>query len=135
MANKKNKETAPEQEGAVLNQEVETETVIEEVIKDALDATNDAKTVTEAEAEAKAKTEAEAQAKAEADAKAKAEADAKAKANEGVFEHKGLLYQFVEDTPEKLSLDEGLFTKAEILSNKELMQSLIETNCIFIKQV
>lgn len=124
MANKKKQETAPEQEGAVLNPEVisDTETVIEEVIKDALDATNEAK--------ANVETDSKAKAKAEADAKAKAGA----KAKKG-FEYKGVLYSFVEETPAKLSLDEGLFTQEEILSNQELMQSLIEDNCIFIKQV
>lgn len=136
MAKDKKQETAPEVNGAVLNNEAETtaEVVIEEVIKDSLDAVKAEVNDTIVEEQKQGVEEAKERLEAEEKARLEAEENVQ-KEDVKVFKYKNASYAFVENTPNTLALDEGIFSQKEILSNKELMQSLIDNNCIFIKQV
>ncbi len=107
-----------------------------------------------AEAEAKAKEEAdkaEAEAKAQAEAEAKEEAEkaeAEAKAKEdaekaeakpapvnGEFEVKGKKYKLSDRCPGKVQFDGTVYTREELLTNEEVLQSLVIGESPFVKKI
>lgn len=51
------------------------------------------------------------------------------------FEYHGNLYKFKDETPNRIQLDEGVLSQEEIMSNPELMQELIDSECIFITKL
>lgn len=51
------------------------------------------------------------------------------------FEYHGNLYKFKDETPVRIQLDEGVLSQEEIMSNPELMQELIDSECIFITKL
>ena len=93
-----------------------------------------------AEAEAQDKAEAEAQAKAEAEAKAKAEAEAQAKVEEketpvnGEFEVNGRKYKLSDRCPARLKFDGTIYSRNELLTNEEILQSLVIGGSPFVKK-
>lgn len=52
-----------------------------------------------------------------------------------IFEYQGNLYKFKDETPKRIQLEDGVLSQEEIMSNPELMQELIDSECIFITKL
>jgi flagellar motor switch/type III secretory pathway protein FliN len=101
-----------------------------------------------AEAEAKAQAEVEAKEEAEkAEAEANAQAEAKAKEDaektanlkpapvNGVFEVNGKKYKLSDRCPGKVQFDGTVYTREELLTNEDILRSLVIGESPFVKKV
>lgn len=93
-----------------------------------------------AEQEAKKKAEDKVKQEKEALKKAAQEAQklAKKEANERLlngYEYRGHKYNFTDNMPLKVNLDGEIFSQEEIMSNTDVIESMIDSKNIFIKEI
>lgn len=97
-------------------------------------------TAKKAEQEAKKKAEDKAKQEKESLKKAELEAQklAKKEANERLlngYEYRGRRYNFTANMPLKVNLDGEIFSQEEIMSNPDVIESMIDSKNIFIKEI
>lgn len=119
MAKQTNKETSPATPGEVQN---ENKTPLEGV---------DVK----AQEEKGKKEEAERLAQKEKERKEQEEAETQERVTLGYYEYNGRKYTFTASMPNRVNIDGVILSKEEILSNPDVLESMIDSKNIFIKEI
>ena len=81
------------------------------------------------------KEEAERLAQVEKERKEKEEAEAKERVTLGYHEYNGRKYTFTASMPNRVNIDGVILSKEEILSNPDVLESMIDSKNIFIKEI
>lgn len=87
------------------------------------------------EAERLAQEEKERKEKEEKERKEKEEAEAKERVTLGYYEYNGRKYTFTASMPNRVNIDGVILSKEEILSNPDVLESMIDSKNIFIKEI
>ncbi|WP_353158436.1 hypothetical protein [Myroides odoratus] len=83
----------------------------------------------------KEKEEADRLAQEEKERKEKEEAEAKERVALGYYEYNGRKYTFTASMPNRVNIDGVILSKEEILSNPDVLESMIDSKNIFIKEI
>lgn len=127
MAKKTEQDTSPAPTGEV-NKEGATTT------QDTVDTNKQENEAAKKKAEEKAKQEQEALKKAELEAQKKAKKEANERLLNG-YEYRGRKYAFTDSMPLKVNLDGQIMSQEEIMSNTDVLESMIDSKNIFIKEI
>ncbi|ALU25255.1 hypothetical protein [Myroides odoratimimus] len=119
MAKQTEQQTSPGNTGEVNKEGTTTP-------QDTVDTTN--------QAEDKTKQEKEALKKAELEAQKLAKKETDERLLNG-YEYRGRKYNFTANMPQKVNLDGEIFSQEEIMSNTDVIESMIDSKNIFIKEI
>ncbi|MDM1441903.1 hypothetical protein HX056_00935 [Myroides odoratimimus] len=141
MAKQTEQQTSPAQTGEVNTEgtttpqdTVDTTKQAEEKAKQEKEALKKAEQEANKKAEEKAKQEKEALKKAEQEAQKLAKKEANERLLNG-YEYRGRKYNFTANMPQKVNLDGEIFSQEEIMSNTDVIESMIDSKNIFIKEI
>ncbi|WP_158962351.1 hypothetical protein [Myroides fluvii] len=71
----------------------------------------------------------------EEQARKEQEAEAKERVALGYYEYNGRKYTFTASMPNRVNIDGVILSKEEILSNSDVLESMIDSKNIFIKEI
>ncbi len=132
MTKQTEQETSPDNTGEVKQESTTTPQENVDTNKQGED-----KAKQEKEAKKKASEQAK-QAKQEKEALKQAELEVQKLANELLlngYQYRGRKYNFTTNMPLKINLDGEIFTQEEIMSNPDIIESMIDSKNIFIKEI
>lgn len=139
-AQKLAEETANKEQEAAKQTELEAQKLSEENAKQEQEAAKQAELEAKRLAEENAKKEQEALKQAELEANrlaeeyANKELEVNARLING-YEYRGRKYNFTDNMPLKVNLDGQIMSQEEIMSNTDVLESMIDSKNIFIKEI